>query len=89
MKDSANTDRFGIDVRQRHVLDIDESNPRATIVADLAAARGIDPDQFDCFILIQTLQCVPDPVAAIRHAYRILRRGGVLLASVPGLSLRE
>jgi SAM-dependent methyltransferase len=56
-----------------------------TIVADLAAADGVPAGTFDCFILTQTLQYIYHPQAAIAHAYRILRPGGILLATVPGI----
>jgi hypothetical protein len=86
VRDSRYTDRFGVGVECRDVLDIDASNPRATIVADLAAADAIPSGLFDCFVLTQTLQFIYDTHAALVHAHRILRRGGVLLATVPALS---
>jgi SAM-dependent methyltransferase len=86
VKDSRYTERFGSDVRERAVLDIDSSNPHATVIADLAAADSVPADSFDCFILTQTLQYVYDLSAALRHAHRILSPGGVLLATAPALS---
>jgi SAM-dependent methyltransferase len=86
VKDSGYTDRFGCGVDRRDVLDINPANPKATIVADLTAAYAIPSGQFDCFILTQTLQLVADPHASIAHAHRILRPGGVLLATVPTVS---
>jgi SAM-dependent methyltransferase len=86
IKDSTYTARFGIGVERRDVLDVDSTNPRATIVADLAAADSVVSDQFDCFVLTQTLQYVYDTRAAVGHAHRMLRPGGVLLVTVPSLS---
>ena len=83
IKDSVYTDRFGADVDRRDVLDIDAANRRATIVGDLAAADGIAADQFDCFVLTQTLQFIYNVRAAIVHAHRVLRPHGVLLVTVP------
>ena len=80
------TRRYGSGVDGAAVLDADESNPRATIVADLAAAGSIDSDGFDCFILTQTLQYVFDLRSAVEHAHRILKPGGTLLCSVPAVS---
>jgi SAM-dependent methyltransferase len=80
------TDRFGSRIECADVLDIDASNPKATIVADLAAADSIPGDSFDCFILNQTLQLIYDVKSAIEHSHRILRPGGVLLSTVPCLS---
>src|SRR5215475_200329 len=47
VKDSSYTNRYGIGVQRRDVLDIDRTNPHATIIADLTAADGIPSDQFD------------------------------------------
>ena len=80
------TRRFGRDVTRSDVLDIDAGNPRATLVADLAAADALPADAFDCFVLTQTLQLIYRVDAAIRHAHRLLRPGGVLLATVPAVS---
>jgi SAM-dependent methyltransferase len=77
------TRRFGVDVERADVLDIDTTNPNATIVADLASADSIPADFFDCFILTQTLQYVYDLQSAVGHAHRILRPGGTLLCTVP------
>ena len=79
------TQRFGVGVDHAEVLDIDATNPHATIVTDLAAADCIPADTFDCIILTQTLQYIYHPQAAIAHACRILRPGGVLLTTVPGI----
>lgn len=86
VQDSGYTERFGRGVESRDVLDIDPTNPRATIVADLSDAQSVPADQFDCFILTQTLQFIYDVRAAIRHAHRILAPGGVLLVTVPAVS---
>lgn len=86
VKDSGYTDSFGHEVTERAVLDIDAENERATHVADLAAADELPSDAFDCFLLTQTLQYVLDVPAALAHAHRILRPGGVLLVTVPVVS---
>jgi SAM-dependent methyltransferase len=83
------TDRFGTDVRERHVLDIDPGNERATIVADLAAAGSVPDGSFDCIILTQTLQYIYDVWSAVGHCHRVLRPGGVLLCTVPCVSRIE
>ena len=86
VKDSTYTDRFGSQVEQRDVLDMDAANPKATVVADLSAADGVPDNQFDCFVLTQTLQLIYDVQAAVRHCHRILRPGGTLLVTVPSVS---
>jgi len=86
VKDADYTKRYGHDLVRTDILDIDAANPQATIVADLATGEGIPESSFDCFVLTQTLQCVYDTRAALGHASRILRPGGVLLATVPTVS---
>lgn len=83
VKDSGYTRMFGEGVTRSDVLDIDPSNASATVVADLAAADSIPSDTYDCFILTQTLGLVAEPAAAVEHALRILRPGGVLLCTLP------
>jgi SAM-dependent methyltransferase len=55
-------------------------------VADLAARSALPPSTFDCIILTQTLQFVYDIRSAIEEVHRGLKPGGVLLATVPGIS---
>lgn len=68
------------------VLDIDDSNKKATIIADLQDGRGIADDTYDCIILTQVLQLVYDLRAAVDTLHRILKPGGVLLLTVAGIS---
>lgn len=86
VKEPFYTQRFGDRVTRSDVLDVDVSNPRATLIADLAEADALPSDAFDCFILTQTLQYIYRTDAAIRHAHRVLQPGGVLLATVPAVS---
>jgi SAM-dependent methyltransferase len=86
VKDSTYTARFGREVSEHGVLDVDASNPRATYVADLAAADALPGAHFDCFVLTQTLQYVYDVRAAVAHAHRILAPGGALLVTLPAVS---
>ena len=68
------------------VLDVAEGNRRATIHADLTRADHVPSDAFDCIILTQTLHFIYDLRAAVQTLYRILKPGGVLLATFPGIS---
>ena len=67
------------------VLHRTEGNPRATIVADLSRGDTISPDTFDCILCTQVLQYVYDLRAAVRTLYRILRPGGTVLVTAPGI----
>jgi len=83
VKDRAYTERFGTGVEQADVVDVDQENGLATIVADLSAPESLPAETFDCVILTQTLQYVSDPASAVRNTWRALRPGGVVLATVP------
>ena len=82
--------RFGgSDVTRSDVISLEEGNPVTTIVGDLADADHIKSNTFDCIILTQTLHLIYDTRAALKTVYRILKAGGVLLATVPGISQVE
>lgn len=81
------TRRFGgRRVAQGDVLDVDGKNPRATVIADLTDAEHVPSDTYDCIICTETLHLIYDIQAAIRTLHRILKPGGVLLATFPGIS---
>jgi SAM-dependent methyltransferase len=89
IKDAVYLRRFGTGITSVDVLDLDPTNPLATIVADLAdlAAEGpLRSDSFDCFVLTQTLQSIDEMARAIENAHRCLAPGGVLLVTVPGIA---
>jgi SAM-dependent methyltransferase len=88
--DNIYTRQFGNDyVTHSDVLHIVEGNPKATIVGDLTSADHIPSNAFDCVILAQTLHLVYDVRTALKTLYRILKPGGVLLATFPGISQRS
>lgn len=80
------TRQFDSGVTRSDVLHVHEGHPKATIVADLESAPEIPDGQFDCIVLTQVLQYVFDLGAAYATIHRILREGGVLLATVPGIT---
>jgi SAM-dependent methyltransferase len=79
--------RFGGErIARQDILNVDSSNPRATIIGDLADPATLPEAQFDCILLTQTLHLVFDMQAAIANVHRALRPGGVLLITVPGIT---
>lgn len=85
--DNAYTRRFGGDrVAASEVLHVDPAAPGVTYVADLTQGEGVPSDAFDCVVLTQTLHLIFDMPAALRTLHRVLRPGGVLLLTVPGVS---
>jgi SAM-dependent methyltransferase len=75
----------GAKVTRIDVLDLAANNPHATIIADLSNGEQIPSDTFDCILCTQVLLLVYDLRAAIRTLYRILKPGGVLLLTSPGI----
>ena len=85
VQDPDYTTRFGGDrVTRSDVVDLfNMSNPRATIVSDLRAPANIASNTYDCIILTQTLHVIDDIRAVVAECGRILKPGGVLLATLP------
>lgn len=73
-------------ITKSDVLHATAGNPKATLIADLTCADHIPTNTFDCIIFTQTLQHIYDPRATIRTLHRILKPGGSLLATFPGIS---
>ena len=71
------------------VLHVDESNPRATLVADLTKPNNLPSNTFDCIICTYVLHVIFDVEKAIAELHRILKPGGVLLIAVPQVSIRD
>jgi SAM-dependent methyltransferase len=68
------------------ILDINPNNKRATIIADLTKADSVPSSHYDCVILTQVLELIYDVRSAVETLHRILKPGGVVLATVPGLA---
>jgi SAM-dependent methyltransferase len=85
--DDEYTRRYGGDrTSRRDVLHVHGRNPAATIVGDLADAPQIPDETFDCIVVTQTLHLIYDVDRAVATLHRILRPGGVVLATFPGIS---
>ena len=81
------TDRFGQEVSSRSVLHSPiGAGPNVTYASDLVDAPEIPSGHFDAVVLPQTLLFIYDVQAAVRTLHRILRPGGVVLATVPGIT---
>jgi len=76
----------GAAVERIEVLDLDAANPKATIIADLTCAGAVADSAFDAIICPQTLHCIYDFEAAFRELHRMLKPGGTLLVTVPGIA---
>jgi SAM-dependent methyltransferase len=72
-------------VAQTEILDV-MGNPDATYTCRLEEGKELPADSFDCIIVTQTLQYIYDFRAALRTLHRILKSGGTLFATVPGVT---
>ena len=87
IKHNTYTITYGQDrVTKSDVLHPVEGNPDATIVADLTKADHLPSDCYDAIIFTQTLQVIYDIRTVIGTLHRILKPGGVLLATVSGMA---
>lgn len=85
--DNAYTLKYGgTKIRQSDILHMDATNVHATFIGDLSNAPHIPDNSFDCIILTQTLHLIYNYNEAIETCYRILKAGGTLLITVPGIS---
>ncbi len=58
----------------------------ANIVGSLEKDCPLESGVYDCIILTQTLNVIFDLGSVVKNVYASLRSGGVLLATVPGIS---
>ncbi len=85
--DNHYTRQFGGDrVSRSEIVDVDVRNAARTMTADLTNVTSIAANEFDCVICTQVLNLIYDYSAAVRTLHSILKPGGVLLATVPGIS---
>jgi hypothetical protein len=87
VQDNTYTTRFGAErVGESVVVDIDTSNPSATLIADLEQVGSLPRESYDCIILTQTLHLLRRPDRCIDNCFGALRARGVLLATAPSVS---
>jgi hypothetical protein len=85
--DNEYTLRFGENrITQSDILHIDKNNPKATFIGDLTHNPQLPDNSFDCIILTETLQLIDDFEKALETCHRILKPGGTLLITVPGIT---
>lgn len=80
------TKKYGKTVSNSLILHVSETNNNATIVGDLETGEGIPTEIADCFIMTQTLSFIFDLKATIKHSLQMLKPGGCLLITNPGIT---
>lgn len=68
------------------VLHAVAGNSKATLVGDLTNPGTLPENQVDCFVCTQTFNFIFEVQKAVAGAHRLLKPGGVLLATVSGIS---
>ncbi|MGB6975229.1 MAG: methyltransferase domain-containing protein [Terracidiphilus sp.] len=87
MESNQYTRHFGGEaVEKSDVIDLNTQNPARTLTLDLQCPESAPEALFDCILCTQTLFLICDYAAAIRTLHRMLKPGGILLATVPGIS---
>ena len=79
--------RFGGEkVDAFEVLHATVQNRAATIVGDLTDIATLPENSIDCFVCTQTFNFIFDVQKAVAGAHHLLKPGGVMLATVAGIS---
>jgi hypothetical protein len=87
IKEDLYSTRFGANrITKIDILHPKPDNPKATIVANLTRSDNLPANTFDFIILTQTLQFIYEFRAAIGSLFHMLKPGGILLATVFGIS---
>ncbi len=73
-------------VTSSDILHVDETNKSATFIGDISNAPQIPDNTFDAIILTQTLHLIYNFKDALTTCHRILKPGGSLLLTVPGIT---
>ncbi len=87
-QDPAYVPRFGgASVTKLDILHVDDSNPQATLVADLTGPNDLPSDEFDCIVCTHVLPVIFDVRRAVFELHRMLKPGGVLLVAAAHISM--
>jgi len=84
--ESTYSKQFDNGVMSFEVLHVDKSNRKATIIGDLTKPDSLPENKIDCFICTQTLNFIYDLKKAIEGCYKLLKKEGVFLGTVSGIS---
>ncbi len=85
--DNAYAVRYGGSrVETSEVLSVNEGNLLSKVIADFTHLDQYSANQFDCIILPQTMQVIYNLNSALHALQRVLKPGGVLLVTFPGIT---
>lgn len=75
----------GSGIERSEIIDANTANEARTLTLDLVQTAAAPEAAFDCIICTQTLLFIRDYPAAIQSLFRMLKPGGVVLVTVPGI----
>ncbi len=73
-------------VEQYDTLDFEERTSGVKYIGDVQDMRMFENETYDSVVCLEVLEHVPDPFKAVSEISRVLKKGGVLILSVPHLS---
>ena len=71
----------GAALTQADAIDLSAHSPEVRVVADLSRADEVQGERYDCFLIPFSVAVIYDIEAALYHAIRLLKPGGVLLVN--------
>jgi hypothetical protein len=84
--DSTLSNQYATNGSVFEVLHVTADNPKATIIGDLTKVESLPSARIDCFICTQTYNFIYKVKEAIEGSHHLLKKGGVVLATVAGIS---
>ena len=78
------TVRYGTEVKKSYILHVNGWNN--SIKGNLATGEGIQSNLVDCIICTQTIQMIYEIEDALKNIYKLLKKDGVALITIHGIS---
>ncbi len=86
VQDSRYIKQFGENrVKKEVILRVDGGEGKNIIKGNFATGEGLDENSVDCLICTQTLQYIYDLKSTAKNIYKLLKKDGTVLVTVPGI----
>src|SRR4030042_6220896 len=73
-------------VNRYYSIDVEKPSPDVKFIGDIQNMAALGNESYDSAVCFEVLEHVPDPFMAIIEIYRILKKRGILIVTVPHLS---
>lgn len=67
------------------ILSLEDEEKEHYVKGNLETGEGLNEETFDCIILTNVLSCLFDVQLAVSNVGRILKKGGSVIITVPGI----